>query len=100
MTDINNGNRNRFATAAIFGPLDPIVAFFHSHDVIYLCNCYFPVESRFLFGQNEHVVKTAFMRPLVTVGTPRSSMQTQGPSKGSTEAQSISPQTTKGLDFR
>ena len=46
-TDINNGNRNRFATAAKFGPLDPIVTFFHSHDVIYLCNCYFRVQNRF-----------------------------------------------------
>ena len=45
--DINNGNRNRFATAAKFGPLDPIVTFFHSHDVIYLCNCYFRVQNRF-----------------------------------------------------
>ena len=40
-TDINNGNRNRFTTVAKFGPLDPIVTFFHSPDVIYLCNCYF-----------------------------------------------------------
>ena len=27
-TDINNGNRNRFATVAKCGPLDPIVTFF------------------------------------------------------------------------
>ena len=46
-TDINNGNRNRFTTVAKFGPLDPIVTFFHSHDVIYLCNCYFRVQNRF-----------------------------------------------------
>ena len=35
-TDIKNGNRNRFATAAKFGPSDPIVTFFHSHDVCHL----------------------------------------------------------------
>ena len=46
-TDINNGNRNRFATAAKCGPLDPIVTFFHSHDVIHLCNCYFRVQNHF-----------------------------------------------------
>ena len=34
-TDINNENGNRFATTAKFGPLDPIVTFFDSHDVIY-----------------------------------------------------------------
>ena len=46
-TDINNGNRKRFAMAAKFGPLDPIVAFFHSHDIIYLCHCYFRVQTCF-----------------------------------------------------
>ena len=46
-TDINNGNRNRFSAGAKFGPLDPIITFFHSHDVIYLCNCYFRVQDRF-----------------------------------------------------
>ena len=46
-TDINNGKRNRFATAPKFGPLDPIVTFFHSHDVIYQCNCYFRVQNHF-----------------------------------------------------
>ena len=28
-TDIKNGHRKQFATAAKFGPLDPIVTFFH-----------------------------------------------------------------------
>ena len=42
-TDIKKGNRNRFARAAKFGPLDPIVTFCH----IYLCNCYFRVQNPF-----------------------------------------------------
>ena len=59
-TDINNGNRNRFAMAAKFGALDPIVTFFHSHDVIYPCNCYFRVRNPFV-GYNKNVVNTTFM---------------------------------------
>ena len=46
-TDINNGNRNQFTTAAKFRSLHPIVTFFHSYDVIYLCNCYFRVQNCF-----------------------------------------------------
>ena len=45
-TNINNGNRNRLPVAK-FGPLDPIVTFFHSADVIYLWNCYFRVQKGF-----------------------------------------------------
>ena len=48
-TDSKNGNRNRFATAAKFGPLNSIFTFCHSHDIIRLCNRYFQVQNRF-FG--------------------------------------------------
>ena len=47
MTDGKNGNRNRFAMATKFGPLDPIVTFYHNHDVICLCNGYFRVQNSF-----------------------------------------------------
>ena len=46
-TDFNNGNRNRFTTVAKFGPYGPPRHFFYSHDVIYLCNCYFQVQNHF-----------------------------------------------------
>ena len=48
-TAINSESRNRFTTVAKFGPLDPIVTFFHSHDVIYLCHCYFRVQGRLVW---------------------------------------------------
>ena len=58
-TDSKNGNRIRFATAAKFGPLDPIVTFCHSQDAIHLCNRYFRVQNPFFrlkqkCGENYH----------------------------------------------